>query len=219
MKYAFLAIFILSSIIHLCASIRQNKKLRGFTKPFLLLALLGWYLLSVKTPNAIIVAAILTSWLGDVLLIPKGVKWFSIGGMSFMLSHIFFIIAYAVNVDFSVIPVWAIILAAAAYIAITLLVFSRLKTHLPEKLFGPMMFYLLINGTMNCFALFQLITVPCLAAAVTFVGAMLFFASDSSLFFVRFKKDGLLKTHFVVMLTYILGEFLIVEGLILLAAM
>lgn len=219
MKYAFLAIFILSSIIHLCASIRQNKKLRRVTKPFLLLALLGWYLLSVETPNAIIVAAILTSWLGDVLLIPKGVKWFSIGGMSFMLSHIFFIIAYAVNVDFSVIPVWAIILAAAAYIVITLLVFSRLKTHLPEKLFGPMMFYLLINGTMNCFALFQLITVPCLAAAVTFVGAMLFFASDSSLFFVRFKKDGLLKTHFVVMLTYILGEFLIVEGLILLAAM
>ena len=48
--------------------------------------------------------------------------------------------------------------------------------------------------------------------------AVLFFASDSTLFFVRFKKDGLLKTHFLVMLTYILGEFLIVEGFILLAA-
>ena len=51
---------------------------------------------------------------------------------------------------------------------------------------------------------------PCLATVVTFIGAVLFFASDSTLFFVRFKKDGLLKTHFLVMLTYILGEFLIV---------
>ena len=62
------------------------------------------------------------------------------------------------------------------------------------------------------------ISLPCLATAVTFIGAVLFFASDSTLFFVRFKKDGLLKTHFLVMLTYILGEFLIVEGFILLAA-
>lgn len=216
MKYAFLAIFILSSLIHLYASIRKMVKLRAVTKPFLLLTLLGWYVCSVDEPSFIIIAALVTSWLGDVLLIPKGVKWFSIGGMSFMLSHVFFIVAYAVNVDFALIPIWAIIVAAAAYITVTLLVFSRLKLHLPEKLFGPMMFYLLINGTMNCFALYQLISIPCLAAAITFIGALLFFISDSSLFFVRFKKDGLLKTHFVVMLTYILGEFLIVEGLILL---
>lgn len=218
MKYAFLAIFILSSLIHLYASIRKMVKLRAVTKPFLLLALLGWYICSVNEPSFVIIAALITSWLGDVLLIPKGVKWFSIGGMSFMLSHVFFIVAYAVNVDFALIPIWAIIAAAAVYVTVTLLVFSRLKLHLPEKLFRPMMFYLLINGTMNCFALYQLISLPCLATAVTFIGALLFFISDSSLFFVRFKKDGLLKTHFIVMLTYILGEFLIVEGLILLVA-
>ena len=59
---------------------------------------------------------------------------------------------------------------------------------------------------------------PSSRARTLFIGAVLFFASDSTLFFVRFKKDGLLKTHFLVMLTYILGEFLIVEGFILLAA-
>ena len=45
--------------------------------------------------------------------------------------------------------------------------------------------------------------------------AVLFFASDSILFFVRFKKDCVFKTHFMVMLTYILAQFLIVEGFIL----
>ena len=43
---------------------------------------------------------------------------------------------------------------------------------------------------------------------------LLFFISDSTLFFVRFKKDGRLKTHFWVMLTYSIGELLIVSGLI-----
>lgn len=218
MKYAFLAIFVISSIIHLYASLKCNKKLRGITKPFLLLSLLGWYVCSVEEPLLIVVAAILTSWLGDVLLIPKGVKWFSVGGLSFFASHVCFIVAYACHVNFAAIPVWAIVLAGAVYFAISVMLFTRLRPHLPQKLFFPMFCYLLANGTMNCFALYQLISLPCLATAVTFVGAVLFFASDSTLFFVRFKKDGLFKTHFLVMLTYILGEFLIVEGFIMLAA-
>ena len=53
------------------------------------------------------------------------------------------------------------------------------------------------------------------AGIITCIGAILFFISDSSLFFVRFKKDCLLKTHFLVMLTYSIGEFLIVLGLII----
>ena len=218
MKYLFLAIFIISSSIHLSASFKSNSKLRAQTKGIILLALLGWYCFSVSDPLPIVIAAILTSWLGDVLLIPKGVKWFSVGGLSFFASHVCFIVAYAYHVNFAAIPVWAIVLAGAVYVGISVMLFTRLRPHLPKLLFLPMFFYLPANGTMNCFALYQLISLPCLATAVTFIGAVLFFASDSTLFFVRFKKDGLLKTHFLVMLTYILGEFLIVEGFILLAA-
>ncbi len=105
MKYAFLATFIIASVIHLYASLKCDKKLRGITKPFLLLALLGWYLCSVESPLTIVVAAIITSWLGDVLLIPKGVKWFSVGGLSFFASHVCFIVAYAYHVNFAAIPV------------------------------------------------------------------------------------------------------------------
>ena len=50
--------------------------------------------------------------------------------------------------------------------------------------------------------------------AGTLIGAALFFISDSSLFFVRFNKDSRLKTHFLVMLTYSIGELLIVLGLL-----
>ena len=77
-----------------------------------------------------------------------------------------------------------------------------------------MLFYLILNGMMNCFAWFRALTMGGAAGIVTAVGALLFFISDSSLFFVRFHKDSRLKTHFLVMLTYSLGEFLIVLGLI-----
>lgn len=217
MKTAFLAIFVVAAILHLYASYKSNKKLRAQTKPFLLAALLGWYCFSVTQPLGIVIAAILTSWLGDVLLIPKGVKWFTLGGVSFLVSHICFVIAYSRFVDFSLIPLWVIILAALVYLALSQLVFRGLKSELPKGLFYPMLLYMLANGTMNCFALYQLVSMPCIATVVTFVGALLFFASDSTLFYVRFKKNSFFKTHFVVMLTYIIAEFLIVEGFVLLA--
>ncbi len=65
---------------------------------------------------------------------------------------------------------------------------------------------------------FQLVTLPCFATAIMYAGAISFFVSDSILFYVRFRKGRPFKTHFGVMLTYLLAEFLIVSGFILLAA-
>lgn len=219
MSYIFLSVFVIAAVIHLYASLKSNKMLRAITKPWLLLALVGYYCCMVENPLGIVIAALLTSWLGDVLLIPKGTKWFAAGGVSFMASHVCFVVAYSRFVDFSVIPVWAIVLCAAVYFTASILVFRGLTDSLPKSLFYPMFFYLLCNGTMNCFALYQLLTAVNAASIVTFIGAVLFFISDSTLFYVRFKKDTIFKTHFVVMLTYIIAEFLIVYGFILHAAM
>lgn len=217
MKFVFLAVFLVSAAIHLYASYKSDKPLRNKTKPFILLGLLGWYICCAENPQGIVIAAILTSWLGDVLLIPKGVKWFAIGGVSFAVSHFCFMMGYLPHIDFAVVPLWVIILTAAVYFTTVCFVFKGLKPHLPKPLFYPMFGYLLINGSMNSFALFQLISMPCKASIITFIGAVLFFISDSTLFYVRFKKDTIFKNHFIVMLTYTIAEFLIVQGFILLA--
>lgn len=214
MKYVFLAIFIIVTSIHLYASLKQDKKLRNQTKPFILLSLLGFYLLAARTPSTWIILALIFSWLGDVLLMPKGVKWFTAGGICFMISHVFFILGYMKEVDFATIPVWLVILLAVLFFAAVTCIFSKLKPHLPKALFYPMYLYLLINGAMNCFAIFRWVSFPAAATVITAIGAILFFISDSSLFFVRFNKDSRLKTHFLVMLTYSIGEFLIVLGLL-----
>ena len=215
LEYPMLAVFFLSAGIHLYASLKQDKPLRNRTKPFILLGLLGFYLGAAEPIVLTVVFALVFSWIGDVLLIPKGTKWFTAGGIAFMVSHVFFIVSYAKETDFAKIPAALPVLLPLAFAAVSLFLFSKLRPHLPKTLFYPMLLYLLLNGAMNCFAWFRAYTVGGAAGIITAVGALLFFISDSSLFFVRFNKDSRLKTHFVVMLTYSLGEFLIILGLIM----
>ena len=216
LSWIFLFIFIASSIVHLYASAKCNDKLRGMSKGFIVLSLALWYLCVAHPVRWIIFAALLLSWAGDVLLIPKGVKWFVAGGIAFMASHLCFALAYLPQIDFASINIGVIIIAAVAYGSAVVFIFRGLNPHLKRVLFYPMFFYLLINGLNNCFAFYQLMSRPCAATAVIFFGAVLFFASDSILFFVRFNKNTRFKSHFPVMLTYILAEFMITYGLVLL---
>ncbi len=214
MKYLFLIIFAVSTGIHLYASLKQDRHLRNLTKPFLIPALAGFYIVCANPVRSTILLALLFSWLGDLFLMKKGQKWFAAGGICFMIAHMFFILCYLRDIDsevfrvFTVFPAVLFLLAAAA-------VLFYLKQHLPENLFYPMSFYLCLNAVMNCFAVLRYISHPDHSGMITMIGALLFFISDSCLFVVRFKKKSRLKTHFLVMLTYSLGEFLIVFGLIL----
>ena len=213
-SYVFLLIFAAVTTVHLYASAKLDKSLRDKTKPWILLSLLGFYVLQTDNFTWLMVLALIFSWLGDVLLMKQGVKWFTFGGIAFMISHGFFIGSYMKEIDFSVISIAAIIVLAAVFIIVVSIIFSKLKQYLPKKLFYPMFLYLLINGAMNCFAIFRLLSDPWTGSIVTCIGAILFFVSDSSLFFVRFNKDGKQKSHFLVMLTYSIGELLIVLGMI-----
>ena len=210
-----LVIFFAVTGVHLYASLRQDQKLRAATKPFILLSLLAFYCLSADPVVPTVVLALVFSWAGDVLLIPKGLKWFTAGGISFMVSHFFFVLTYARLTDPDRIDKAFLIILPLIFAAATVIIFKSLKPYLPKALFWPMLLYLLINGCMNCFAWFRSMSSPGAAAVITALGALLFYISDTSLFFVRFNKDGRLKTHFLVMLTYSLGEFLIVLGLVL----
>lgn len=215
MNYIALVAFFIVTGIHLYASLKKDKSLRAKTKPFILLTLLAFYCLSADPVVWTVILALIFSWIGDVLLIPPGVKWFTIGGISFMVSHFFFVISYAALTDFGKVSTAAMIVLPVMFLISSAIIFKYLRPHLPKALFYPMLLYLLINGGMNCFAWFRSMSTVGPAAVITAIGALLFYVSDTSLFFVRFNKESRLKTHFLVMLTYSIGEFLIVLGLIL----
>ena len=215
MKILSIILFIISTAIHLYASLKKDKPLRNKSKPYIILSLLLFYCFSAEPIKITVVLALIFSWIGDILLIPDGIKWFTAGGISFMISHFFFVLSYMQDVNFSKINPIVVAVLGIFFFTVVFFIFRRLKPLLPKALFYPMYLYLLINGAINCFAIFRYLSNKDLAGIITVIGAALFFVSDCSLFFVRFDKNSRLKTHFLVMLTYSIGEFLIVLGLIL----
>lgn len=217
MKNLILVLLFLVTCRHLYDSWRDDAKKRAYTKPFPLLLIMLYYVLSTKNISIPLILALFTSWLGDVLLIPKGHKWFTMGGISFMLSHLFFVLVYLKNIQFSkipwgwAIPIWLI------YHMISMYIMYRVKDNTPKMMVFPMYFYLLCNSTMNVFALLQHLSLQSNGSLVALIGAILFFVSDCTLFIVRYSKNPNLvfKKHFTVMLTYILGEFLITLGMLM----
>ena len=216
MRFVFLALFAAFSAVHLVHSWQDNARLRARTKPFLLLFLLLWYVTAAKEPLGFLIAALAFSWLGDVLLIPKGNKWFTAGGIAFMVSHLFFVLTYLPEIRFDRIIWWILIPAAAVYTVVSWKIILALMGTTPKKMLLPMHFYLICNSVMNVCSLAQLMSLRSAGAWIAYIGAVLFFVSDCCLFLVRYhrNKDLVFKKHFTVMLTYLLGEFLICLGML-----
>ena len=217
MKYLFLIFFFLVSIIHLVHSWQDDSRKRALTKPFLLLSLAAYYAFAAESISLILLSALLTSWLGDVLLIRKGHKWFIFGGISFLASHVLFVYVFAPAIRWTAVP-WALIaLLAVVYYGFSLKIMLAVQKTTPKMMVVPMYLYLLANSTMNLFALMRLFTLRTPGSIVSFIGAVLFFISDCTLFLVRYypKTDAVFKRHFPVMLTYLGGEFLITLGMLI----
>lgn len=212
-KYICLAAYAVCCAAHLYASFVNNKKLRAKTKWPLLLLLAGFYASGNEHILIPVLLAIFFAWLGDVLLIPHGVLWFTFGGISFMASHFCLVYAYQPNIDFSAFPAAIHIIVPLVYLIAVCIIFSGLVRHLKKPLIFPMFAYLLINAFDNTFAFFQLISRPCFGTAIIYAGTILFFISDSCLFYCRFKTHTFKRNHFIVMLTYVLAELFIVFGL------
>ena len=217
MKYIFLILFTVFSILHLIASFNDDAEKRKKTKPFLLIWLLLYYVFSTDNLSVFLVLALFFSWLGDVLLIPKGHKWFAFGGISFMFSHLFFILAYTNNFEFKDLKPVVLVIAGIVYFGTSFKIMRELRVSTPKSMIFPMFFYLMCNSTMNMFALMQMMSRKDLGSVVAYIGAVLFFISDCTLFLVRYykNKDIIYKKHFTVMLTYLLGEFLITLGILM----
>ena len=210
-RYIFGALLIVVSAMNLFYPKHKN-----ISKALLLPLILAYYMTSVSAFDYILVAALAASWLGDVLLMPQGNAWFTAGGISFMLSHFLFIGVYISRIDFLFVRWFYIIPAAVIYAGVSAVIIRMLKPSMPKSMVIPVYIYLLANSAMNVFSLMQLICNANAASLIAYIGALLFFVSDCTLFIVRYYKNGKLHSYFLCMLTYILGEFLITQGIIML---
>ncbi len=217
MKHVFLILYLLFSGIHLYHSWKDDAARRALTKPVLLMLLALHYAACAVDLSWVLLLALLTSWLGDVLLILKGHKWFARGGISFLVSHFLFIAVYLPDLRLNAVPWLLLLLVAPVYFGISMRIIRAVEPTTPKSLIKPMGLYLLTNSAMNLFALIRMLTVQSPGSLVAYLGAVLFFASDCTLFLVRYyqKPDVVFKKHFTVMFTYLVGELFITVGILM----
>ena len=89
------AMFIITGALHLYASWKDKAEQRARTKPLLLGFLLLFYITADSRLCVYLILALAASWLGDILLIPRGNGWFTAGGVSFMFAHLFLILVFS----------------------------------------------------------------------------------------------------------------------------
>ena len=217
MQHLFFALFLFCSIVHLVDSWKDDARRRAVTKPLLLLFLILFYLTAAENVSWLLLGALVTSWLGDILLIPKGNKWFLIGGSSFLVSHFLFIGVYLPYIHFSRVPWLWLLPMTVMYIAMSLCSILMVRDNMPKSMNLAMLLYLVANAGMNLVALALTLTTLHPGAMVAYTGAVLFFLSDCILFQVRYHSNPNLvfKRHFSVMLCYLSGEMLITLGMLL----
>ncbi len=214
-KICFLFLYLAATAVHLYGCARKNQTIRNITKPLLMPLLAAFYIFSGTEVNWIVVVLIGTSWLGDVLLMIPGLKWFVMGGVSFLATHFLLILLYLPNITWSLQCITVTVLYAILGFGLLRSEYVWLKRYMPRPTIVMMLTYLFCNVSMNLFAAFQAVSNLNSGSGMILLGALLFLASDSILFMVRFnKKIPFYRQHFNVMLTYSLAKLMIVMGFI-----
>lgn len=214
-KILIAVLFVIISVIHLYHSWKDDDKNRKITKPFLLPLITCFYLISIPTITWTFVIALFFAWLGDIFLMQKGQKFFSAGGISFLISHLFLIFTYIPHINFNSINYFIILSIGLIYVLLIIYIVSNFIKSLPKILKILMTIYLGINAVMNIFALMQYITLKDKASLLILIGTISFYISDLSCLAVRCttKKEYVFKKHFTVMITYLIAFVLITFGI------
>ena len=213
----FLLLFIIVSIGELAATLIPNYQLALFCKPLILLFLIGYYLSSVENRSSLFIRALFFSWAGDVLLLltSRGEIFFLVGLIAFMISHFLLIQVYRHHRDSHVEKellgtqkaryAFPIVLAATGVIVILYNSLGPLRI--------PVMVYSLVMCVMVFTALFRYGRTNSQSFWIVFAGALLFMSSDTLLAFNKF-QNPIPAGSFLIMLTYIAAQYLIVEGIL-----
>lgn len=197
--------FLIVSGVHLAGHLASIETLTTATKPLLIPLLAGavlWLTRGRMSRNVgLLLAALFISWLGDLALLGDGDSWFLVGLGCFLVAHLGYVALFASRVGRGRPRLWSAVYAA--WFALLLVV---LVPHL-GGLLPPVVGYGLVICTMAALA------TRC--GRVVSLGAALFLLSDSILAVNTFVDDaGIPVAGFLVMFTYLSGQFLIAIGVV-----
>ncbi|WEO77072.1 lysoplasmalogenase [Cryobacterium sp. SO2] len=187
-------------VIHLGAILLSLPEVVEWTKPLLMPALvvgLVWGAPQRRSPVIVLgVLALTLSWLGDVTL-----RWFVVGLVFFLLAHIAYLVLFATRLAVRRVRWWAI--AYALWLVILLTILG------PQT--GSLLIPVIAYGTVLC----SMAAVASRCNGWVAWGGAVFVVSDSILAANKFLPGaGIPAADFLIMLTYLAAQTLIVGGLL-----
>lgn len=194
----------------------QNKWGIYIFKPLLMPALILYFYQSVPQKNTsitkILIVSLIFSFLGDVfLMLPF--DGFIFGLASFLIAHLLYIITFwKENSGFKETSITTVLTRLMILLFPAAILFSEMQKNLGELML-PVVIYILVIETMGLTAWLRREYQSLNAYFLTFLGAILFIISDSTIAFNKFVQP-FDYANVVIMVTYILGQFLIIEGMI-----
>jgi uncharacterized membrane protein YhhN len=148
--------------------------------------------------GVVILAGLVFAWFGDAFLIGNSERWFLLGLVSFLLTHVAFVTAF---VEAGVDRNWAFG-ATVPVLIIAMLILLWLGPHVPGTLVWPVRIYTAVISLMVITAFG---TLGAGASPLIVSGACLFFLSDLSVAAMRF-TDPLFPTYVLGLPLYYMGQ-------------
>ena len=225
----FLLLFWLTTVVHLLSIIFGSEIIKTLSKPFLMVTLAGYFWTFTKNVSGnrllfFVYGALLFSFFGDILLmiteqtiIWPGIKeetWFIMGVFSFMIAQVFYIITYKYYRSYEGKKSARHITVSLSSVIIlyTMILWAKLYPHLDDMLI-PVTIYTLTILTMVLMAITRHRKTSPKSFIMVLAGAVIFLLSDSMIAINKFILP-LEHERLLIMITYILGQFLIISGLI-----
>jgi len=188
----------------------SKERLKYLTKPLLVPLIIEFYCLSADPINWLIVLGLFGGFLGDAFLLGKKDIFKVLGACSFLIGHVFYIIAFISSINhFENIPLW-FYLFIIPYLLYGIILLRALWKYLDNKKI-PSIIYMSALFTMSFSALCRIWNGFDLAFMLPFTGSIFFIASDSCLAWQTFveKSD---KHEAFIMITYVVAQVLIMLG-------
>lgn len=216
MKSISRSLFWIDAILHILSIVLDIDWLRLTTKP-LLMVFLGLYLYYSVPMNRftqLMLIGVAFSMIGDTMLMFEAKPiYFVIGLGAFLIAHIFYILGMSVFPRFKeglLIKHWWIAIPVIAYSGLLL----RFLLPALGDMTIPVVIYSFVILLMGLSAINMFNRTSQEAAQLLMFGAILFIFSDSVIAINKFRYEALQIPFptLVIMFTYILGQFLIVES-------
>jgi len=204
--FVLLIILAVVSLVYLITLFFKESVLQFILKSCLIPLILAVYITGANIIILPIILALVFAWIGDVTLIKiNNLVCFRIGLASFLIGHIFYIIAmfkHAMPLHYP-----AFFISISIGVCLGFLLIKIIKPTAEMKI--PVIFYAATILVMAISALQLFLSQGGLFGILVFAGSICFVASDTSLAMVTFQK----KPYYVFcMATYIAAQLLITLG-------